>query len=289
MKLRALFAVVIALSMPMSLAAQRVPKRVYVSVLDADGRPVTDLTAKEFQISESGQRRGVTRVTIGQPLRIMLLVDSSTSTSAMMASFRNALNGFVDLIPPEHEVGFVSSGGQIRVRAQPSVGREKLKAEIARFASEGGANAFLETLIETDQRFLKKTAGQWPVFVIATADMDTRHEPDVVRYNTFMNDFLARGGAAHTVLLAAKRIGAVSDIAKNLTENTGGMFLPITLDSALPDKLKSIAQRVVDDHHQMEEKYEVEFSGDQTLQRAEISVGVTRPGVTVQMSPRRPF
>lgn len=289
MKLRALFGVVIALSLPMSLSAQRVPKRVFVSAAGADGKPVTDLTAKEFQISESGQRRDVTRVTIGAPMRIMLLVDSSTSTSSMMTSFRNALNGFVDLMPPEHEIGFVSSGGQIRVRAQPSANREKLKAEIARFASEGGANAFLETLIEADQRFLKNTAGQWPVLVIVTADLDTRQEPDVVRYNTFMNDFLARGGTAHTVLLAGKRIGAVSDIAKNLTENTGGMFLPIALDSALPDKLKSIAQRVVDDHHQMEERYEVEFSGDRALQRPEISVGVTRDGVTVQMSPRRPF
>jgi hypothetical protein len=289
MKLRALVAVVIALSMPLSLSAQRVPKRVYVSAVDADGKPVTDLTAKEFQISESGQRRDVTRVTIGAPMRIMLLVDSSASTSSMMTNFRNALNGFVDLMPPEHEIGFVSSGGQIRVRAQPSADRDRLKAEIARFASEGGANAFLETLIETDQRFLKNTTGQWPVLVIATADLDTRQEPDVVRYNTFMNDFLARGGTAHTVLLAGRRIGAVSDIAKNLTENTGGMFLPIALDSALPDKLKSIAQRVVDDHHQMEERYEVEFSGDRGLQRPEISVGVTRDGVTVQMSPRRPF
>lgn len=289
MKHRALAAAVIALSLPLSLAAQRVPKRIYVSALDAAGQPVTDLTAKEFQISESGQRRDVTRVTIGQPMRIILLVDSSTSTSTMMTSFRNALNGFVDLIPPEHEIGFVSSGGQIRVRAQPSADREKLKAEIARFASEGGANAFLETLIEADQRLLKKTTGQWPVFVIATADMDTRQEPDVVRYNTFMNDFLARGGSTHTVLIAGSRIGAVSDIAQNLTQNTGGMYLPIAVDSALPDKLKSIAQRVVDDHQQMEERYEVEFSGDRALQRAEISVGVTRDGVTVQMSPRRPF
>ncbi len=293
MKPRLPFAFVIALSIPLAvpMMAQRVPKRVFVSALDQTGAPVTDLAAEEFQISENGLRRDVTRVTVGNlPMRIVLLCDSSTSTAPMLNNFRIALNGFVDLLPPEHEVAFVTSGGQIRVRTQPSTDREKLKAEIGRFASEGGANAFLETMIESDQRLLKKAAGQWPVFVIVTADLDNqRFEPDVVRYNTFMNDFLGRGGTAHAVLIAGRRIGAVSDMTKNLTENTGGLYLSIIADSALPDKLKSVAQRITDDHYLMADRYEVEFSGDLSLQRPEVRVGVTRTGVLVQMSPRRPF
>jgi hypothetical protein len=211
--------VLVALSLvgavPLSLSAQRAAKRVFVSAEDEAGRPVTDLTAAEFQLTEDGHRREVTRATIGTaPLRIVLMIDSSTAMSAMMSQFRTALNAFVDMLPPEHEISFVTTGGQIRVRTQPSADREKLKGEIGRFASEGGANAFLDTMAEADQRFLKTAPTQWPVLVIVTTDNgETRREPDLKIYNTFMNSFLGRGGTAHAVVLSGKQTGPVTDLA----------------------------------------------------------------------------
>jgi len=286
-----LFAIVIALAVPLALQAQRVPKRIFVSAVDENGRPVLDLTAAEFRITENGTRRDVTRATLGTaPMRIVLLCDSGTSMSPILNTYRVALNGFVDLLPPEFEVAFVSSGGQIRVRTQPSTDREKLRAEIARFVPEGGANAFFETLLESDQRFLQKSAEKWPVFVVVGADTDTRTEPDVVRYNTFMNNFLSRGGAAHVVMFASasKRVGAISDIASNLVQNTNGLYFPIVTESALPDKLKTIAERLVEDHRRMADRYEVEFTGNAQWPRAVVNIESTRRNVQLEMSPRRP-
>ncbi|MEY4096216.1 MAG: hypothetical protein RLZZ53_3415 [Acidobacteriota bacterium] len=286
-----LFAIVIALAVPLALQAQRVPKRIFVSAVDENGRPVLDLTAAEFRITENGTRRDVTRATLGTaPMRIVLLCDSGTSMSPILNTYRVALNGFVDLLPPEFEVAFVSSGGQIRVRTQPSTDREKLRAEIARFVPEGGANAFFETLLESDQRFLQKSAEKWPVFVVVGADTDTRTEPDVVRYNTFMNNFLSRGGAAHVVMFASasKRVGAISDIASNLVQNTNGLYFPIVTESALPDKLTTIAERLVEDHRRMADRYEVEFTGNAQWPRAVVNIESTRRNVQLEMSPRRP-
>ena len=273
------------------LSAQNVPKRIFVSALDTGGRPVADLTAADFQITENGVKRTVTRVTSGgAPLRIVLMVDSSTPTAPMMNNFRTALNAFADLLPAEHEIGFITTGGQIRVRTQPSADRDQLKTEIGRFASEGGANAFLETMIESDNRFLKTAPTQWPVFVIVTTDNgDTRREPDVARYNRFMNDFLNRGGAAHAVVIAGKQSGPVTDLAQNLVENTGGIYTVIVVDSGLPDRLKTIAQRLSDDHHLMAERYEVEFTGDGKLLQPTVIVKTARDDIRLQMSPRRPF
>lgn len=286
-----LFAIVIALAVPLALQAQRVPKRIFVSAVDENGRPVLDLTSAEFRITENGTRRDVTRATLGTaPMRIVLLCDSGTSMSPILNTYRVALNGFVDLLPPEFEVAFVSSGGQIRVRTQPSTDREKLRAEIARFVPEGGANAFFETLLESDQRFLQKSAEKWPVFVVVGADTDTRTEPDVVRYNTFMNNFLSRGGAAHVVMFASasKRVGAISDIASNLVQNTNGLYFPIVTESALPDKLTTIAERLVEDHRRMADRYEVEFTGNAQWPRAVVNIESTRRNVQLEMSPRRP-
>jgi hypothetical protein len=288
---RAAAVIACVVAIPVLLSAQSVAKRIFVSALDTGGRPVADLTAADFQITEDGVKRTVTRVTNGSsPLRIVLMVDSSTPTAPMMNSFRLALNAFADLLPAEHEIGFITTGGQIRVRTQPSADRDKLKAEIARFASEGGANAFLETMIESDSRFLKPAPTQWPVFVIVTTDNgDTRREPDLDRYNRFMRDFLARGGIAHAVVIAGKQSGPVTDLTQNLVENTGGMYVSIVVDSGLSERLKNIAQRLSDDHHVMAERYEVEFTGDGKLVQPTIVVKTARDDIRLQMSPRRPF
>jgi len=285
-----LFAFVIFLSTPQSLLAQRVPKRVFVSAVDQSGTPVLDLTAADFRISENTTKRDVTRVSLGTaPMRIVLLCDSSTTMGPMINAYRVALHAFVDLLPPEFEVAFVSSGGQIRVRTQASTDRDKLRQEIARFAPEGGANAFLDTMIESDQRFLKNSGEKWPVFVIVTADTDTQREPDVVRYNSFMNNFLSRGGSAHAVLFAGKRVGAIADLAQNLVQNTNGIYDPIIVDTAMPAKLTAIAKRLIDDHRRMADRYEVEFSGEAKWDRAVVNVETTRAGVRIDMSPRRPY
>jgi hypothetical protein len=245
----------------------------------------------DFLVTENGVTREVTRVTPGEtPMRIVLLVDSSTATQPMMTTFRNALNSFVDSLREEDEVTFISTGGQIRVRTQPSTDRAGLRASIGLFASEGGANAFLETLIEADQRFLKTAPAKWPVFVILTTDMtNSQREPDVARYNRFMNDFLSRGGSAHAVVMAGKAFGPVTDLTMNLVQNTGGMYTSLVADSGLPERLSSIAQRLFEDHQQMVNRYEVEFSGDGKLVQPTVKVEVKRDDVRLQMSPRRPF
>ena len=290
---RSRYLTVLILAVPLFLSAQQgIPKRVFVSAVDGGGRPVADLTAADFQITEDGVTRAVTRATTGEtPLRIVLMVDSSTATAAMMNSFRIALNGFVDTLPPEHEISFVTTGGQIRVRTEPSADREKLRTEIGRFASEGGANAFLETMIESDNRFLRTAPTQWPALVIVTTDNgDTRREPDLARYNRFMHDFLNRGGIAHAVVIAGKQTGPVTDLAQNLVQNTGGLYVSIVVDSGLTERLKHIAARLADDHHLMEDRYEVEFNGDAKLLQPTITVkAASRDDVRLQMSPRRPF
>jgi hypothetical protein len=273
-----------------ALSAQRATKRIFVEVVDEADRPIHDLTVADLDVAEERVAREVTRLTPGTaPMRIVLLVDSSTSTQPIMTMFRNALDAFVDALPPDHEVALISSGGQIRVRTQPSTDRAALKKQIGLLGTEGGANAFLETLLEADQRFLKPAAGKWPVFVILTTDIgETRREPDVPRYNRFMNDFLARGGSAHAIVMQGKQFGPVTDLTQNLVQNLGGMYLSLIVDSGLPGRMQSIAERLAADHQKMSEWYEVEFTGDSGLTQPIISVKVRREGHRVRMSPRRP-
>lgn len=266
-------------------------KRVYVQVVDAKDAPVTNLTVADFEIEEDYFKREVTRLTPGTaPMRIVLLVDSSTSTQPMMTMFRNALNEFVDALPPQHEITFVTSGSQIRVRTEPSTDRARLKTTIGLLQSEGGANAFLETLMEADQRFLKPATGTWPVFVILTTDIgEVRREPDIPRYNRFMNDYLSRGGSAHAIIMQGKSFGPVTDITQNFVRNMGGIYLSLIVDSGLPARMRDIAERLESDHRKMASWYELEFAGDAKLVQPVVNVQVTsRDGLKAILSTRRP-
>jgi hypothetical protein len=273
------------------LSAQRATKRIYVSALDAQGAPVLDLQAADFRVTEDGFRRDVTRAARGTaPLRIVLLVDSSTAMNPMMAAFRDGLNAFESALPPEHEVAFITTGGQLRVRTQPKDDRQKLKNEFAHFVSEGAANAFVDSLVEADRRFLKTAPAQWPVIVIVTTDNgETRREPQLQEYNKFMNDFLARGGAAHAIVILGQQPGPVSDVVQNLVTNTQGERAVINSDFSLPARMKHLAERVANDHRLMADRYEVEFTGDARLVQPIVNIEVVRDAVRASMSPRRPF
>lgn len=285
-------AIATLVGMSVSLSAQRtVSRSVFVSVVDTAGRPALDLTRADFQVTENGAKRDVTRATRGDaPMRIVLMVDSSTPVGPLIYNFKTALAGFVDTLPPQHEVAFISSGGQIRVRTQPGDSRDKLRAEVARFASQGGANAFLDTLLEADKRFLKTAPEQWPVFVIVTTDNgDGRKEPDIATYNTFMNDFLARGGAAHAVIVAGTQTGSVTDLVTNLVGNAGGLHQTMNTANSLPARLTDIAERLDIDHRIMMNRYEVADAGDPKIAAGMVNVTVSRDDLRLQMSTRRPF
>ena len=183
------------------------------------------------------------------PARIILLVDSSSAMSPMLTHFRAGLRAFLDGIPAQHEIALVSTGGQLRIRVPPTSDRDRLDKAVASFASEGGANAFLDSLLEADTRLLKSAPTMWPVFVIVATDAaETRGEQRIDDYNKFMNDFTSRGGQAHSIIIRGKNSGIVTDIAINLSQNTRGIHETIAISNALPDKMREVATRLESDY-----------------------------------------
>ena len=283
-----LLAILLAALVSTSVSAQRITRRVFVAATAA-GSPVLDLTAADFQIVENGTKREVTRAGLGKaPMRIVLLVDSSSAISQMLNHFRAGLNTFFDTLPPEHEVVFITTGGQIKIRVQPTTDRAVLKTAAGRFASDSGPNTFVETLMESDQRFLRKVT-QWPVFVIVTTDNgDSRVNARIEEYNSFMQSFLQRGGSAHGIVIKGASSAQISDIAENLILNTGGIHNVVNLSTAVEPGLKAIAERLAADHAKMANIYEIDYPSDGKITKPSIEVGTSRPNVSLRLFQRRP-
>ena len=178
-------------------------------------------------------------------MRIVLLVDSSSTVSSTFTQFRAGLNAFLDALAGEPEVAIISTGGQFRIRAEPTTDRTKLQAAANSFAADGGGNSFLDVLLEADRRFLKTASDRRSVFVILTTDTGASvADPRIDAYNKFMSDFRARGGQAHAIVITSQRSGVMTQIVQNLTHNTDGFFETVGIASAVPKLMKMIAERI---------------------------------------------
>jgi Mg-chelatase subunit ChlD len=178
------------------------------------------------------------------PMRVVLLIDSSTSMSTMLNEFRAGLIAFIEAVPADVEIAFISTGGQLRIRVPPTTDKARLLDAAGRFSSDGGANSFLDTLLESDRRFLKTARDRRPLFVVVTTDQPSMSEQSMYRYNDFMRDFVQRRGRAHGVVIRGTQMGTTSEILENLANNTDGLYTVMAIANSLPTRMRRIAAEI---------------------------------------------
>lgn len=278
--------------------AQREMRRVFVRATDFLGSPILDLGAADFTLREGGMSREVTRGGLaGDVVRVALVVDSSDELAPALDSrtsvqdMRAALTAFVNALPPEYELGLFTTGRQMRVRVPPTTDRTRLASEAKEFSGDGAGNTLLDSIREIDQRFMTRPEDRWPVWVIVTFDGPelSRNMPDDV-YARIVQGFIARGVTIHAVALQNHGGTLPTEVAQNLTNNTGGLYIPMIGSSgALAEHMRNVAERIAQDTGQMNGRYVLEYTSDQKAPLGDVDVGVVREGVRVQASIRRPF
>jgi hypothetical protein len=276
------------------LSAQEGRRRVFVRVQTVNGSPVTTLDTPDFHVRENGVERPIVRAALANgPMRILLLIDSSATMAPMLTDFRRALHDFADTLPAGHEVALISVSGQLRARAEPTADRDILQKAISVFASDGGANVLIDGLFEADRRFLRTAPERWPVIVMVTTDIvGQRRSALLDQFDAFTNDLVAvRAGTVHAVVIRGRiPPGLNTEIARSLTQATGGIFEQIAISNSLHDHLHAIAERIADDHQAMSTAYEVEWTGGaRGAGRPNIDVSVARERSRLSVSLRRPF
>jgi Mg-chelatase subunit ChlD len=189
---------------------------------------------------------GAVTLRAADPLRVVLMVDSSTNMATMLTEFRAGIHSFIDTVPEDVEIAIISTGGQLRIRVPPTLDRQRLHEAASRFSSDGGANSFLDTLIESDQRLLKAAPDRRAAIVIVTTDPPSIGDPPLYRYNRFVEDFLRRRGRAHAVVIrnATQNTGMASAILENLTGNTDGVFTVMAVPNSLATRMKEMGEQI---------------------------------------------
>jgi hypothetical protein len=280
---------VLAAALPLAAAGKLQTRHVFVHVVDQHGAPVADLTAADFQLTEGGVARVVTRAgPATDPMRIALFLDTSDAAAPALSHMRAGAIAFLDALPPEDDVLLVTTGRQARVRVPPTTDRAKLKKEAGGLFGDGAGTVLMDGLMEVDDRFFRKADDRWPVFVIFTSDgTESSAGAREKEFNKWNLAIGTRGVTVHAFVFKTGKGGGMPDVvANNLTRSTGGRYDMMNTTNALPDKMKALAEQLALDHRRMAAWYELDFQTDATDVKP-IDVGVARSGVRLEISERR--
>ena len=124
----AVAAVAAILTFAPPVVAQRTTRHVFVSTLDENGTVVPNLRPADFSITEGGAPREVTRATTDVPMRVLLMVESTSAVGASLTQFRSALAGFLEALDRKSKSGFITTGGQLKIRVPPGTDSQGRRA-----------------------------------------------------------------------------------------------------------------------------------------------------------------
>lgn len=143
-----------------------------VSVLDREGRFVSGLEQKDFQVFENGieQKVGFFQ-SVEQPFTVVLMIDVSPSTAFRMDEIHSAAINFVNQLRPNDRVMVVSFDESVHILCRPTNDKRMLHYAINQ-AEFGDGTGLYEAVDQVIQRELSQIQGRKAV-VLFTDGVDT--------------------------------------------------------------------------------------------------------------------
>jgi hypothetical protein len=148
-------------------------------------------------------------------------------------------------------------------------------------------------LRETYNRFLLRADNRWQVFVILTTDGPDASGIRDLEFEVLIRELRAAAATAHAIVLTSpaqspfnsRAIGA----ALSVTQNTGGRYEALAASTALPVRMKALADQMAAHQLDMSAQYELDFVSQSKDPQATVEVHVAREGATVGLSVGRPM
>lgn len=257
---------------------------VYVSVVNAKGAPVPGLTAADFVVKEDGVTREVLKAgPATEPMDIALVVDDSQASTAAIQPLREGLNAFVDALKGKGEISLVTIGERPTSLVNYTRDTAAVKKAIDRLFARPGSGAYLtEGILDVSKGLEKRKAARPVIVVITFAGVEFSNQ----QYRPVLDQLLASGAALHVLEVGIPPASNNDELRnRNLviaegTEQTGGRRDQLLADTAIPDRMRQLADELAT-------QYLVTYARPETLIPPEkISVGVSTPGLTARARTR---
>jgi VWFA-related protein len=142
-----------------------------VSVVDRDGRYISDLQKQDFQIAEDGVEQEIAYFgTVEKPFTVVLMIDTSASTWSKLGQIKDAAQVFVEQLRPDDQVMIISFGMGVKVQCEPTSDRQKIRKAIAA-TSKGLSTHLYDAMDNVMKKHLGRIQGRKAV-VLFTDGVD---------------------------------------------------------------------------------------------------------------------
>ena len=276
---------VLAVAAMPNAAARSTPaadKSIFVSALDASGKPVKDLTVEDFRLREDGTDREIVAVKPAtDPLQIVVLADSTTEADKLIRDVRVSLTAFVKQVhstSPDAAISLMEFG-QAAVTMVPYVTDDvALQGGITKLVGRpGAASVLLEAIIEAGNSLAKRPSARRAIVSLNVEPTNEQSREEPKKINESLRKSLAQLWAVSVQSPNTSLKNPTRDVVLNaVTRNSGGSREFINAPSALESVLVRYADALTS---QYEVTYKRPGSSAQVVQ-----VGTVRQGNTLHAS-----
>lgn len=260
---------------------------VFVTAVNRDDGPVTDLSVRDVDVREDGVQREVLRVERAEgPMTIALLVDNSTAAESFIADYRKALQAFVNRVAGEHSVAIITFADRPTTLVDFTTSKAALLQGIDRLfpAPESGAY-FLDAVRETSKKLAARDFERAALVAIATdgPEFSDWH------YSQVLPELKASGASLSVLALHS---GGTRDLRDEGHKNratlfdegaraTGGTRVELLNSMTLPTVLGRVADQLLN-------QYRVTYARPGSLIPPEkVAVSAVRDGIRLRGTPMK--
>ena len=274
-------------------------KRALVRVIDENNRTVSDLTAKDFTATESGEDREIVSVQkVTAPVNLILLLDVSGSVQNYETFIRKAARSFVDTVSANDRIAIITFNDDVKQLTPFSTDKVYLSTSLDSFEA-GGGTAYYDALAFTIADVLRPFRGERTAIVVLTDGDDNRsflpfdslkgsiQESGALIYPLYVPSTLiaasAAGGDFTTPVdpLRTKYMGLTTKAegeGEKLAKISGGRYYPISQLSQIQAAYNDIVE-------QLRTAYYVTYRGVSNSGRSpKLRIKTKRDGATVTVA-----
>jgi hypothetical protein len=261
--------------------------QLYISVLDAQGAPVTDLEAGDISVQvDDADAKIVKLEPVSKPMKLTVMIDNGQATSNSLANLRTSLKGFFESIPADVETSLLTTAPQPRWIVRPTKDRQQLLKGVDLIAPDSGAALFFDALVEAGNRVDKDKSDYLPVFMMLASDIGRNSSAMDKEWERLQKQVIQRAITVHFVILhsGGERVGAVAgalqtEVGLALTKMSGGRYENIAANTRLTTLLPEFAQQITQSNLRQTHQYRVTFERqgkDAKGAAQKISAGISR-------------
>jgi hypothetical protein len=271
--------------------------QMFLSAVDGEGKPVTDLKAEDVNVLVDGAACTTAKFeAIDWPVKLTLMVDNGPVHSDALRQLREALRLFIAELPTDMEVSILSTDPAPRFIYKAGADRAKMLSSIDLITPDSGAPRFIDALTEAADRINKdktdknKEKGNYfPVMMMIGSSGIEGSGPQAYQLSKLFKQVSDNAVTVHIVLQSGKLSDPVSganliEISLRLTKMTGGRYDSINSETRLSTLLPEFGRQIAKSHVRQSHQYRITCrpTGGGAPQR--IDANVKRPNVSAALT-----